>query len=347
MRLPRRSRLLVALAASVVVVPFVPQAQAARGELTIAVLSGRADLISGGDALVAISLADRSRPAKVTLHHASRGHDVTRDLGRSFSAGAPGELRGLVTGLPLGDSTLSVVQDLGRAAGSVHASLTLTNHPLGGPVFAGPQIRPWTCAEGTTGPQCDKKPVYEYVYKPVGGGDFQEYNRDAPPPAETIASTTTQTGVTVPFIVRTETGFMDRDEYRIAALFQPGRAWTALRPQPQFNHKLVLTHGASCDTEYGSGSAPDVMNAAALGAGFVVASHALDNAGHNCNILTQAESLIMTKERVVEQYGTLRYTIGSGCSGGSLVQQQVANAYPGVYQGISPQCSFTDARSIR
>jgi hypothetical protein len=27
------------------------------------------------------------------------------------------------------------------------------------------------------------------------------------------------------------------------------------------------------------------------------------------------------------------------------VQQQVANAYPGVYQGISPQCSFTDAWS--
>ncbi len=53
----------------------------------------------------------------------------------------------------------------------------------------------------------------------------------------------------------------------------------------------------------------------------------------------------MTKEMVVERFGPLRYTIGSGCSGGSLVQQQVANAYPGVYQGINPQCSFTDAWS--
>ena len=74
-------------------------------------------------------------------------------------------------------------------------------------------------------------------------------------------------------------------------------------------------------------------------------SHALDNAGHNCNIITQAESLVMTKEKVIEQYGPIRYTIGSGCSGGSLVQQQVANAYPGLYQGITPQCSFTDAWS--
>src|SRR5436309_2362166 len=74
-------------------------------------------------------------------------------------------------------------------------------------------------------------------------------------------------------------------------------------------------------------------------------STAVDNAGHNCSIVTEAESLIMAKEHLIEEYGTLRYTIGTGCSGGSLVQQQVANAYPGVYQGILPQCSFPDAWS--
>ena len=83
----------------------------------------------------------------------------------------------------------------------------------------------------------------------------------------------------------------------------------------------------------------------ALSQGFAVASHALDNAGHNCNMVTQAESLIVTKELVAERFGPIRYTIGSGCSGGSLVQQQIANSYPGVYQGITPQCSFTDAWS--
>src|SRR5207253_2146751 len=49
--------------------------------------------------------------------------------------------------------------------------------------------------------------------------------------------------------------------------------------------------------------------------------------------------------RSIDSYGTIRYTIGTGCSGGSLVQQQVTNAYPGVYQGILPQCSFPDAWS--
>jgi hypothetical protein len=74
-------------------------------------------------------------------------------------------------------------------------------------------------------------------------------------------------------------------------------------------------------------------------------STALNNAGHNCNIVTQAESMVMAKERLVERYGEIRYTIGTGCSGGSLTQQQVANAYPGIYQGILPACSFPDAWS--
>ena len=65
----------------------------------------------------------------------------------------------------------------------------------------------------------------------------------------------------------------------------------------------------------------------------------------NCNILSEAESLVMAKEHVIDHYGEIKWTIGSGCSGGSLVQQQVANAYPGLYQGITPQCSFTDAWS--
>ena len=53
----------------------------------------------------------------------------------------------------------------------------------------------------------------------------------------------------------------------------------------------------------------------------------------------------MTKEYLIERYGTLRYTIGTGCSGGSLAVQWIANAYPGIYQGILPTCSFPDAWS--
>ncbi|MEA2496341.1 MAG: hypothetical protein QOJ29_4252, partial [Thermoleophilaceae bacterium] len=162
-------------------------------------------------------------------------------------------------------------------------------------------------------------------------------------------------------------GYQDRDQYKVATLFDPGQPWSTFAPQKQFNHKLLITHGASCDSDYEVGSAPSVTsyNPAdllglpfglpvdliadsaiyALGHGYVLMSTALDNNGHNCDVVSQAESLVMAKEHVIESYGTLRYTIGTGCSGGSLAQQWIANAYPGIYDGILPTCSFPDTWS--
>src|SRR5436305_8453512 len=166
--------------------------------------------------------------------------------------------------------------------------------------------------------------------------------------------TTTDNGHTVTFIVRTETGYMDRDQYQVSALFQPKKHWTAVAPQPQFDHKLLILHGASCGVDHETGTAPDTTSGAnpagnpplgtyALGKGLVTMSTALDNTGHDCTLPVEAESLIMAKEHVIKSYGTLRYTIGTGCSGGSLAQQWISNAYPGIYQWILPTCSFPDA----
>src|SRR5437016_13425135 len=118
---------------------------------------------------------------------------------------------------------------------------------------------------------------------------------------------------------------MDRDQYQISVLFQPKQPWTTFAPQPQFNHKLLITHGASCGVTSQTGTAPttasDPAAEAALGRGFATMSTALDNTGHNCNLPLEAESLVMAKEHIVKSYGSLRYTIGTGCSGGSLAQQ--------------------------
>src|SRR3954471_11987101 len=294
---------------------------AAPARADIRVLSSRADLISGGDALVQVTPAG----AKVAVD----GRDVTSQ----FAVRPDGRYLALLTGLRNGPN---VVVSGGQR-------ITIVNHPFGGPTMAGPQIQPWTCADGALDAQCNRAVKYEFLYKSTGGGDLKTYD-PANPPGD-VASTQTDNGKTVPFIVRQETGVLDRDEYRIAVLYDPKKPWAPWAPQEGFNHKMVIFHGASCDTAYEQGTAPDVLNETALGHGFVTMSHALDNAGHNCNIATQAESLIMTKERAIEEFGPFQWTIGSGCSGGSLVQQQVANAYPGLYQAISPACSFTDAWS--
>jgi uncharacterized tannase-like protein DUF6351 len=329
--------------------------------VTIAVLSNRADLISGGDALIELLL-----PAGVSLSSLSidrDGQDVTSD----FAIRPSGRTMGVVTGLAVGTNVLTV-----RGPRVATSSVTIVNRPNGGPLSSGPPLQPWTCRNAAAvDEQCNQPAVYSYFYKPTDPLKNGLYPYDPSNPPSDVATTTTDQGVTVPFIVRQETGYQDRDQYRIAVLFQPGKPWTGPEPQEQFNHKLLINHGASCGVDYESGNAPSVLpgnetgiplvgvslpiglpidflddaTEGALGKGFAVMSTALDNSGHNCNVALQAESLIMAKERVIEQYGELRYTIGEGCSGGSLAAQWIANAYPGVYQGILPTCSFPDAWS--
>lgn len=326
-------------------------APAAEAELRV--LSTRADLVSGGDALVDVRLPSGVDPAKVRLSVGKR--DVTD----AFAVRENGRFQGLLDGLALGDNVLTAKLPKGGGA-----RLTITNHPNGGPVFSGPQVQPWICQPTAIDDQCNQEPAYELVYKstsPLSDG-WQPYDPDNPP--SDVAQTTTDEGVTVPFIVRVETGYQNRDQYKIATLYRPGQDWAPWAPQDQWNHKVLMTHGGGCGVSYGAGGAPSVLTDSAstgvpavddiagttavptaLGRGFVVMSTALNNTGHNCNIVTEAESMVMAKERLVETYGPVRYTIGVGCSGGSVAQQQVANAYPGIYQGLVVTCSYPDILS--
>jgi hypothetical protein len=319
-----------ALAMGLVVCASAP-AEAATPSLGIDVLSNRADVISAGDALVEVRIPAGVNPSNV------RVFDDNRDVTSVFDVRPNGRYQGVIGGLALGGNVLTA-----RAPGATSATVTVTNHPNGGPVFSGPQVQPWQCQATAVDSQCNQPATYTYRYKTTGG-QFADYDPDNPP--SDVATTTTDQGKTVPYIVRVEEGYQDRDQYRIAILHDPQKPVAAWRPPEGWNHKLLINHGASCGIDHQSGSAPDVMNDAALSRGFAVMSTALNNAGHNCNLVTQAESMVMAKERLVEQYGEIRYTIGTGCSGGSLTQQQVANAYPGIYQGILPACSFPDAWS--
>ena len=344
-----RTTRLRALSIILLVVAAIAPATASSGEnLAIRVLSNRADLISDGDAYVEIILPSGARAADLTVL------DDERDVTPAFAARAGGRVTGLVTGLSLGPNVLTATLPDGSGA-----RITITNHPRGGPILAGPQIQPWVCQDGAVDKQCNAPTTFEFMYAPAGIGgsgatvpgvgagtsSWQPYDPEDPPPSDQVATTTTDEGRTVPYIIRVETGYMDRDQYAMAVLFDPAKPWKPWAPQEAWNHKLLITHGASFGIDHTTGTAPGVTDDAGLSRGFLVMSTALDNAGHNCNIVTQAESLIMAKEHVVDAYGEIRYTIGTGCSGGSLVQYQVANAYPGLYQGILPQCSFPDAWS--
>ncbi|MGH3347538.1 MAG: DUF6351 family protein [Nocardioides sp.] len=312
--------------------------------LTVEVLSNRRDLISGGDALVAVRLPSRVRARQVTVR--LNGDPVTR----RFHTTDDGRLLGRVKGLRLGENRV-------RATAPGYAGATrIVNHPNGGPVFSGPQLDHYRCQETAVDAACNEPAAYTFLYRSTDPTktDLQPYDRANPP--DDVATTTTDEGVEVPFVVRREDGYQDRDRYSILTLWQPGRAWRPWEPQEQWNRKLLVTHGGKCGASYMPGTPPlqdysgtldgvplvTPSYVTALGRGFAVLSTALANTGHNCNVAMEAESLMMGKERLVERYGELRYTIGTGCSGGSIAQSTIANAYPGIYQGLITTCSYPD-----
>ena len=317
-----------------------PVAAFAAEHVEIRVLSNRADLISGGDALVELVV-----PAEVAT--SSLRVDVDgRDMTAAFALRATGRFMGLVDGLNLGTNVLTV-----RGTGAPLARMTITNHAIGGPIFAGPQVQPWICRTEQNGfgpPQderCNIPTKYEFFYRstnPLLTG-FLAYD-PANPPLD-VATTTTDRGDVVPYIVRRETGVMDRGWYSLAVLFDPRTVWTPWQPQRGWNGKIVWPFGGSSSPDHYQNDPPAVLNDGQLSKGFMVAASSLNTHGQNLNDVVSAEVMMMIKEHIVERYGEIRYVIGEGCSGGALLQQMHVNAYPGLLNGIQPQCSFPDNRS--
>ena len=98
--------------------------------------------------------------------------------------------------------------------------------------------------------------------------------------------------------MRVETGNMDRSQYRIAVLATPDEPFDRWTGPPAWNHKVYVPHGAGCGMGHSEGVAPDVMLDHALSRGFAVMSTALEDNTENCNVVVQAESVMMAKEHL-------------------------------------------------
>ncbi len=349
------------------------QAGAEPSNFEIVSLSNRADLISGGDALLEVRVP--KSVALNTVRLSLNGHDVTG----AFTANAlAGTLRGVVSGLVEGRNDFVA----GESHGGREARLVITNHPIGGPVLLGSQTTPWICAtpaptaaSGNTpatnasglttfavDAQCNIATEYKLFYRTTTAGCSTALPDPSPPaPAPTnncfkpytpgtapadLATTTTTAGVTVPYIVRVERGTLNRGIYDIAVLFDPTRAtpWTALAPQAQWNGKVVYTFGASTgQPRLQFRSEQNWADDAALSRGFMVADNSLTDSLFNSNRVLNAETLMMMKEHIVDAYGEIKYTLGNGCSGGSIQQNTAASIFPGLLDGIQPSCDYPDS----
>jgi hypothetical protein len=156
--------------------------------------------------------------------------------------------------------------------------------------------------------------------------------------------TTTTAGLTVPYVVRVERGTLNRGIYDIAVLFDTTKPWTAVAPQAQWNGKVVYSFGASTgQPRLQFRSEQNWADDAALSRGFMVVDNSLTDSLFNSNRIVNAETLMMMKEYIVDHYGEIAYTLGNGCSGGSIQQNTAASIFPGLLDGIQPSCDFSDS----
>jgi len=341
-------RLLARFVACAIALLFGYAASAA--PLSITTLSTRADAVTGGDVLVRIDYpAGQRLPLWVTLND----QDVT---GQFRTGTAPNTWMGLVTGLNVGNNVLHVRTK--APAGDV--SLTITNHPITGPVLSGPHETPYYCmtqnvlVPGSTTQRlgnaldadCSIATRVDYVYRSTANS-FKTFNPAGGYPAD-LVSTTTSLGKTVPYIVRVETGTINRAVYQTAVLNDPTAEATPTwqTPPSAWNRRLVYTLGGGCvggwyiqGSSIGNGG---ILEDLMLRQGYAVASSSLNVYGNNCQDLLAAESLMMVKERFIENFGVPAFTIGFGCSGGSEQAHPISDEFPGLLDGIIVGCSFPE-----
>jgi hypothetical protein len=251
----------------------------------ILVLSTRADLVSGGDALVEVKWPGNSIEALKRNPTLAKIELNGRPLTGVFALRANGRYMGLVTGLINGDNVLTV-----RGLGP-RIQIAIKNHPSGGPVFAGLQQQPWICARTVATPvtvtvpgtaltatattrvsglasdpldeQCNAASQYSYYYMPkeregtacvfavpnTPNRCFEPFpsinNPASRPPDGAIADFTNDRGQLSKAILRVERGAIDRGIYQLALMHDPAEATAPWSPPKGWNQKLVWTNGGS------------------------------------------------------------------------------------------------------
>lgn len=354
--------------------------------LQIRTLSNRADLVSGGDALMEVVLPRGS--AGVNLKVTADGRDVTS----AFSRGSDGRTVGLVSGLASGNN---VIEATATDAGG--ARLVVHNSPRSGPVLSGNQVTPFHCAtptpqpasgntpatnasglSGTADANCSIATETRLYYRttaasgaggcsfglpdpvwnigatattvpaqpaPPANGCFKPYTVGSTP--ADLATTTTDAGVTVPFIVRVERGTMNRGIYDIAVLANPAQDWTARAPQAGWNGKVYYSFGASTGQPRRQQRPANAWsgNEDQLKRGYMVVANSMTDSARNSNRVMMSETVMMMKEHIADHYGAIRFTLGSGCSGGSINSNMNASIMPGLLDGIVTSCTYPDSET--
>jgi hypothetical protein len=315
-------------------------------ELKITTLSSRPEMVSGGDTLVKIEAPDSIVLEKIRVSR--NGSDVTG----VFNRGSGHFLVGLVGGLKEGGNKIEA------KAGAAKASLAVNDYSIKGPIFSGPHDDPYVCETVKSGlgepldTDCTIETRVQYYYMSTSGkisklSEVKKYPAD-------VTTTTTSAGKKVPYVVRVETGTIDRGIYQITMLDDPARAKSdAYERNDSWNGRLLMNYGGGSGIGHHQGSlmggfssggagggGGDAVDNSIIAKGYAVATSTLMTYGTSGSDTLAAEATMMLKEHFIKRYGVPVYTAGWGGSGGGMLQHLISQNYPGILEAIFPVSAF-------
>ena len=353
-----------------------------REPLQLRTVNNRADLVSGGDAMIEIVL-----PAGAD----ARGLSVSVgsvDQSSAFRTLADGRVVGVVTGLAVGVNTVRAETDSAKPG-----LLQVTNAPRHGPLISGALSQPFYCATptqtvvngnlpatnasglgGAPDANCNIATEVKLYYRtttagcsfalpdptasmsatattvpaaptPPANACFKPYTAGSAP--ADMATVTTDAGVRTPYIVRLERGTISRGIYDLVVLHNPAQTVSALTPPTAWNGKLLINFGASTGQPRRQARPATAWSGsdAQIARGYMVLQHSMLDSSRNSNRVLMSETVMMMKEHIGDTLGPIRFTIGSGCSGGSINSNMAGSIQPGLLDGITTTCTYPDSET--
>jgi hypothetical protein len=317
---------------------------AAPGEVAsidLEVVSSPPDSVSGDDARILVHVP----PGQIGKVSILVNGVVQTDR---FEAIDHDTLEGVVDGLEIGPNDVAVTFNRKSRAS---AAMTLTNHPITGPIFSGPQQDPFFCStpgdygaaelDGPIDDDCSMDTRVSFKYRTTTGG-WADFDPDAPRPAD-LAQTTTMDGQTVDYVVRWERGTINRFIYSIAVL-SPDTQSVDSPDLSAWNDRLIyyFQGGVAVGHYQGDPSRSRMLYDDGLSKGYAVAYSTGTKTGTHYNLELGGETAIMVKDRFVSAYGNPDYTVGVGGSGGGIQQYVYGQNHAGLLDAGVPQYSYPD-----
>ena len=241
---------------------------------------------------------------------------------------------------------------------------------MNGTLFAGPQDKPFLCELDAFGfeptntthldpfnADCAVSTKVAYYYRNTAG-EWKPFNATGPRPSDIDKGANGQ-----PMIIRQETGVINRAAYVISIPHDPAAGPSPIpndRGGSAWNGKLMYSFGPGArgdghhqgrgfgglnkGTQY-VGDTNGAQNWY-IDHGYAIAAASLNSFGTSTDAVVSAETAYKVKEHFIEEYGPPMFTVGNGQSGGSMQQNIVNNAYPGILDGTIPALLYPDGMTF-